>query len=140
MTHSSSPLSLVRSAVSVRFHAVSILQPVVPCALVPGRAVETLAEPVPALEAMGPLAAVTPAPLGLYPQPVALALVPIALVGVAARPGVHSHHLEAVRPGAAVLALALWPRTDAVAVGFAVFPAAAVTPAIIEVEPSSSHA
>lgn len=127
------------TSVPVGLHAVSVLQPVAPGALVAGRRAEALPHPVAPLETVGPLAAVHPPALRLHAQPVALALRPVAQVGVAAGPGVAARHLEAVGPGAGILALPLGPGANAVPVGFPVLPAAAVGAAIVEVEPAARH-
>lgn len=127
------------TSVPVGLDAVTVLQPVAPGALVAGRAGEALAHTVAALEAMRPLAPVHPFALRLHAQPVAFALRPIPVVGVAAGPGISAHHLEAVRPRTRVLALPFGPGANAVPVGFAVLPAAAVGAAIVEVEPAARH-
>ena len=55
-------------------------------------------------------------------------------------PSVDPGHLEAVVPGAGVLALALRPRANPVSVCLPVLPATAKRPAIVEVEPAPVHA
>lgn len=88
---------------------------------------------------MGPLASVNPPSFGLDSQAVPLALGPVAFVGVATGPRVYAHHLEAVVPGARVLALALGAGADAVPVGFAPLPAPAIGASIIEIKPAAAH-
>ena len=127
------------TSITVRLHAVAILQSVTPGALIPGRCVLALPDPVPAFEPVGPLSPVNPPPFGLYAESMAPALRPVAMEHVPAGPGVHADHFEAVRPGARVLALALGSRAHTVAVGFAVLPASAVCAAIVKVEPTARH-
>lgn len=128
------------TSIRVLLGAVAVLEAVVPGALVPGAARLALPDPIPALEAVRPLAPVNPAPLGLQAQAVPLALRPVAAVGVAAGPGVDADYLEAVVPGARVLALALGAGADTVAVRLAAFPSSTVRPSIVEIKSSSTHA
>jgi len=116
------PLTSIR----VRLCSVSVLQPVVPGALVLPARPRALPHAVASLKAARPLALVHPAALVLDAHAVPLALSPGALEGVPAGPGVDAQQLEAVGPGAAVLALALGPRADPVAVRLALLPPAAV--------------
>ncbi|TNN58134.1 hypothetical protein EYF80_031657 [Liparis tanakae] len=113
------------TSIPVRLHAVSVLQSATPGALVPGRCVQALPDPVPALEPVSPLSPVYPPSLVFYAESVALPLRPVALEHVPAGPGVDPDHLEAVGPRARVLALALGTGAHTLAVGFAFLPASA---------------
>lgn len=127
------------TSVTVRLHAISILHSVIPGALVPGRCVEALSDPVAALHSVTPLSSVGPPAPGLHTEPVAFPLLPVALVRVPAGPGVNAHCLETVGPRTRILTLALGSGAHAVAVGFPVVPASAVGAPIIEVEPTTRH-
>jgi len=70
------------------------LQPVGPGALVAGGRAGAEAHAVAAFVALRPLAAVGPAAAPLAAQPVALAVLPLALVAVARRPRVNARHLK----------------------------------------------
>lgn len=54
-------------------------------------------------------------------------------------PSIDSGHLESIVPGSAVSTLALGTRTHSVAVGFSIFPAAAVGSAVVEIESAPVH-
>lgn len=88
---------------------------------------------------MSPLSSVNPPPFGFNPEPVSLPLRPVTLIRVPTGPGVDANYLEAVRPGARVLALALGSGAHTVAVGFAILPPSAVGPPIIKVESTARH-
>lgn len=98
-----------------------------------------LPNPVATLESVTPLAAVDPLAFILHAKPMPLPLGPVALVGIPAGPGVRADYLEAVRPRAGVLALALGSGADAMSVGFAILPTPAVSAAVVEVKPSARH-
>lgn len=98
-----------------------------------------LPDPVAPLESVTPLPAVHPLAFILHAEPMPLPLGPVALVGIPAGPGVRADYLEAVRPRAGVLALALGSGADAVSVGFAILPPPAVSAAVVEVKPSARH-
>lgn len=125
--------------VSVSFDAITVLQTIAPCAVVSGRRVYALPDSVPTLKPMTPFSTVHPLPFRFHPQPMPLALRPVALVRVPAGPCVHSNYFKAVGPGTGVFPLAFGASADAVPVGFSILPAAAVCAAIVEVEPSARH-
>lgn len=131
--------SVLLTSITVRLHAVSVLQPVTPGALVPGRGVLALADSIAALEPVGPLSSVNPPSLGFHTESVSFSLRPVALIQVPAGPGVDADYLEATGPGAGVLALALGSGAHAVAVGFAVLPASTVGATIVKVETTTRH-
>jgi len=138
VTHPAQPLTLESSSVGVELYAVSVLQSVGPSALVFGSRGVAQPDAVSAFEAVRPLSAVYPPPLGLHAQAVPLPAHPLALVVVAAGPRVDALHLEPVGPLTRVLALALGPGADAVAVGFPILPIAAIRPAVIKVESTTA--
>lgn len=127
------------TAIHVGLDPISILQPVAPSPVVPRRCVVALPDPVAPLESVTPLPAVHPLAFILHAEPMPLPLGPVALVGIPAGPGVRADYLEAVRPRAGVLALALGSGADAVSVGFAILPPPAVSAAVVEVKPSARH-
>lgn len=131
--------SVFPTSIAVRLHAISVLQPVTPGALVPGRSVLALADSVAALEPVGPLAPVNPPPLGFHAEPVSFPLRPVALIQVPTGPGVDADYLEATGPRAGVLALAFGSGAHTVAVGFAVLPASTVGATIVKVETTTRH-
>lgn len=98
-----------------------------------------LPDSVATLESVTPFPAIDPLAFIFHAEPVSLPLGPVALVGIPAGPGVHPNYLEAVRPGAGVLALALGSGADTVSVGFAILPPATVSAAVVEVKPSARH-
>lgn len=127
------------TSITVRLHAVSVLQSVAPGALVSGRCVQALPDSVATLEPVSPLSPVDPSPFGFHAESVAFPLRPVALVHVPAGPGVDAHHLETVGPRARVFTLALGSGAHTVAVGFPVLPASAVGATIVKVEPTARH-
>lgn len=133
------PPMMSLTSVTVRLHAISVLQSVTPGALIPGRCVQALPDSVPALKPVSPLSSVNPPPLGFYAKSVAFPLCPVALVHVPAGPGVDANHLETVGPRARVLTLALGSGAHTVAVGFAVLPTSAVGATIVKVETTTRH-
>ena len=126
------------TTVRVCFHAVAVLQAGRPCSLVFRARGGTVTRAVAALEALGPLSAVDPTPLGLHPEPVSLALGPLALEAVTTGPRVDSADLETELPSPGVLALTLRSRADAESVRLAVLPAPAVRAPVIEIISSPS--
>ena len=80
----------IRTPVSVRLDAVSVLEAGRPRSLVRGPGRRALSDAVAALEALCPLAAVNPPALRLDADAMPLALSPLTAVVVAARPRVHS--------------------------------------------------
>lgn len=126
------------TSIGVGFSAVSILEPVAPRPLVPGPAGRALQLPVATFEPLRPLPSVLPAALALHSDAMPLALRPGALVAVPTGPRVHAQDLEAVAPGARVLALTLGPRADPSAMGLTLLPPPAVRPPVIKVKPASS--
>lgn len=127
------------TSITVRLHAISILQPVTPGALVPGRCVQALSNSVPTLESVSPLSPVNPPTLRFYAESVAFPLCPVALVHIPAGPGVDADHLKTVGPRARILALALGSGAHTVPVGFAVLPASTVGATIVKVESTTRH-
>ena len=138
-TSDQSVLGVSLTSITVRLHAIPVLQSVTPGALVPGRCVQALPDSVTALEPVSPLSPVNPPPLRFYAESVAFPLCPVALVHVSAGPGVDTDHFKPVGPRARVLALALGAGTHPMAVGFAVLPASAVRATIVKVEPTARH-
>lgn len=122
------------TSVSIRLRPVPVLQPIGPGSVVFGGRGDAEFAPVPPLISVRPLASVDPPSSGLDTEPVAFAVRPLSFVRVAGGPSVQAGLFETLRPRAAELALALGPRAHAVAVGFAVGPAAAVGSAVVEVE------
>ena len=93
-----------------------------------------MADAVAPHRALRPLAAVRPPAAPLHAQPVPLPRRPLPRELAAVRPPVDAARLEARRPRARVLALALRSRADAVPVRAALVRAAAVRPAVVKVE------
>lgn len=127
----------VHTAICICFRPVSVLESVGPGAFVLGAGRLTLPDAVSPLESLSPLAAVDPPSAGLDAQAVPLAVLPLAPEGTARRPRVDSADLEPEVPRPAVLSLTLGSGTHTVPVRLAVLPAAAVSAAVIEVEPSA---
>lgn len=127
------------TAVNIGFDPITILQPVAPGAVVSSRCVVALPDSVPTLESVTPFPAIDPLAFILHAEPMPFPLGPVALVGIPAGPGVHPNYLEAMRPGAGVLALALGSGADTVSVGFAILPPPTVSAAVVEVKPSARH-
>ena len=75
---------LVSAWICVSLWTVSVLQPVGPCPLVLGAVDGGLPHPVPALEPLGPLAAVQPLAPRLHTKAVTLPILPVALVRTSA--------------------------------------------------------
>lgn len=126
------------TSVRVGFSAVTILQPVAPRPLVPGPAGRALQLPVATFEPLSPLPSVLPAAFALHSDAVPLALRPGALVAVPTGPRINTQDLEAMTPGARVLALTLGSCADPSTVGLTLLPPPAVRPPIIKVKPASS--
>lgn len=127
------------TSVRICFCSVPILKPVIPCSFILCSTSSTDPDPVSAFEAMSPFPFVNPVSFGFYSQTVTLPLRPVPLVGVSAGPGVDSHHLEAVVPGAGELTLAFGSGADAMAVGFASLPASAVSSTVVKLKATSTH-
>lgn len=127
------------TSIRIGLGAVAVLQTIVPSALILGTAAAALPGSVPPLEAVGPLALVEPASLGLYAQPVPFAMAPVSLEGVSAGPGVDTRHFKAKVPGTRVFALALGARAQSMSVGLSPLPTPTVRPAIIKVKAAPAH-
>ena len=134
VAHALTHLAKVGALVSVGLAAVAVLEAVGPRAFVLGAARLADAHAVAALEALRPLALVHEALLFLDAQAVPLAAHPLALICVARRPHVHAWHLVAELPQSRELPHRLGTRANAVAVRFAILPAATVRAAVLKVE------
>lgn len=137
--HATNPLALIRSAISISLRSVTILQSTGPSALVPGRGGGRLSDTVPTLVSLAPFAPIDPPSSRLHSQTVSLSILPLSLVSRATRPGVNSGDLEPVMPATRISSLSLRPGTNSVPVRLPVFPTAAVSAAIVEIESTAVH-
>lgn len=109
------------------------------CTFVSGTALLTNTHTISAFEALHPFAFIDPPLLLLDAEAMSFAATPLTHIEVATRPDVDAAHLIAELPQTGELAHGLGARADAVAVRFAVLPAAAVRAAVFEVEATGKH-
>lgn len=67
------------------------------------------------------------------------AVLPVTFVRAPSWPGVDTRNFETIVPGAGIFPLAFEASADAVSVGFAILPTAAVHSTVIEIEPATLH-
>jgi len=116
------PLAFVVTSVGVVLAAAAVLKGVGPRAAVARLRTGRELDAVPTLRAVAPLSLIDPVAADLHTDAVAPSVLPLALVHSAIRPDEGAGDLEAVAVGAAVGALAVGARADAVFVRLAVLP------------------
>uniref|UniRef100_A0A915KAE6 Uncharacterized protein n=1 Tax=Romanomermis culicivorax TaxID=13658 RepID=A0A915KAE6_ROMCU len=95
------------TSIRVSLLPVSVLQAIGPSAFVFGARIDAETHAVPAFEPLRPFALVCPPAASFYAQTMSLAVLPLAFVAVAARPGINARNFESVMPGAGIFALTL---------------------------------